>query len=189
MAYQVEDLLGDVSQGTQTASLTYEAYRNTAYKAYFFSHNADDSLHMRFQLSHGWQLGTNLSLHLHWAPMVDPASSPEVVVFDGYYFFAKHDVVIPELAGWTAWTKVQAQVVTGDAFKPRLAEIAQIIPPSGAAVSDFVLVYLRRPGAADAADTYKTSKGVGTNVANVMLLGVDLHLHKDRVGLLQANAL
>lgn len=189
MTYQVEDLLGDVSQGTQTAALTYEAFRDTAYKAYFFSHSTDDSLHMRFQVPHGWQLGTNFGLHIHWAPMVDPSASPQVVVFDGYYVFCKLGEVIPALTSWTAWTKVKVNVVTGDAFKPKLTDLAVIIPPAGAAVSDFILIYLRRPGSTDSEDTYETSKAGGTAAANVMLLGVDLHYHRDRNGLLQASAI
>ncbi len=185
MSTQVEDMLGDVSQGTAAAALTYEEVRNTAYKAYFFSRSADDVLCMRLQVPHGWQLDTNVEVHIHWAPMVDPSSSPQVVVFDGYYWWAKHGTVIPELASWTAWPKVTPNVVTGDAFKPKMTSLFTVDPPAGAAVSDFLLVYVRRPGASDAADTYETSKAVGTAAANVMLLGIDAHYERGRHGLPQ----
>jgi len=188
--YQIEDLLGDVSQGTAAAALTYEAFRDTPHKMYFFAHNADDTLHCRLQLSHGWQLGTNVEVHLHWIPMVDPSSSPQNIIIDGYYYWAKYDEVIPELASWTAISpKITIPVVTGDAFKHKRTTIFTATPPAGALVSDVLLIYLRRPGASDGDDTYSTSKAAGTATANMRLLYVDGHFHKGRHGLPQASPL
>lgn len=78
---------------------------------------------------------------------------------------------------------------TGDAFKPVMTNLTVVAPPAGASVSDFLLLYLRRPGSSDVEDTYSTNKATGTGAANVMLLGVDCHYHRDRSGLLQDNTL
>ncbi len=61
-----DDLQGSITQGVNPAgSLTYEAYRDTPYKMYFWRHNQSDELNFAFQMSHQWLTSSAVRPHMH----------------------------------------------------------------------------------------------------------------------------
>lgn len=175
-----DDQLGDISEGVGGASLTYEAFRDTPFTMFFFRHDQDDALNLRFQLSHGWDPDTDVRCHIHIVPMADPAA-PRTLRFTGYYVWSIHGSVIPELSGWTAFTS-DMTISPGEAHKERVANLFVTTPPAGIVESSVLLVHAKRPGSSDAADTYTDSKSPGLAQANVGLLSLDLHYQREKLG-------
>lgn len=182
LAGRWDDVLGDVSQGTANATLTYEAFRDTTFLQYFFRHDQDDSLSMRFQFPHGVSLDASAIVvpHLHVVPMSAPAA-PENVRFTGSYAWAVHGAAIPAAVGWTAFGPILQPVAAGDAFKDMKVILADIVPPVGFKGSSILLVRVARTGT-DPGDTYTTAKGDHTAAANLGLLSFDCHYRKATEG-------
>jgi hypothetical protein len=176
-----DDVPCRVAQAGGSSALTQEAFRDTAFFAYFMRHDQDDVLHLEWQMPHSWDPTTSVKPHIHLVPMVNPAS-PQNIRFTGKYVWAQVGVAIPADASWTAFT-VDHTVGTTDEFKQFVVGLATVAPPSNPQESNLLMMWLMRPGSSDAADTYTTSKaGAGTNAANVMVASVDAHFQKVKAG-------
>lgn len=174
-----DDQQGDISQGVASSTLTYQAYRDTPFLMYFFRHDQNDVLNMRYQFSHGWNPQTDVLAHLHLIPMADPVS-PEVAYFTGVYAWAGFDLEVPALSSWTAFT-ASLTINPGDAFKEKFLPLFQATPAANATESDILLIQVQRAGT-DPTDTYTTSKTGGTAAANLGILSADVHYSRNKVG-------
>jgi hypothetical protein len=174
-----DDVQGEIAQAAIAGALTFEVYRDTEYRAYYFRHDQNDTLHMSFQMPHSWDRGT-VYPHIHIIPMVNPAAA-QVVRFTGKYCWSQVGVALPADASWTAFT-IDHTVNTTDEFKQTVVGLATITPPTSPKESNVLLIWVRRPGLADAADTYTTSKATGTAAANLMVVSIDTHIQKVKVG-------
>lgn len=175
-----DDVAPSVLSGKNTAALVQEAYRDTPAQMLFFQHNTNEDITLVFQMPHRWRRDTKVFPHLHWVPMVNPATT-EVVHFDGYWAWSEIGGELPALTGWTSFS-VTVNVGTSDAFKQKITELvpAGVTPPTGAKESTCLVVYLRRN--TGTSDTYTTSKASGTAQANVCLVSVDAHYQSDKMG-------
>jgi hypothetical protein len=180
------DILGEILPGLTTSAPAVDGYRDTGFLAYHFVHNQDDELNFRFQTSHAWDTTTPLRVHVHWIPCVNPGAT-QYVIWEARYAWANYGVEVGALAnGWTT-VEVRASVSTTDAFKPTITSLFEVQPTADCRESSFLLLRLRRLGAATPAtpgytDTYTTSKGYGTASANVLLLGCDAHYQVEKTG-------
>lgn len=177
-----DDLIGPISMATAGLSApTTEAFGDTGYPGVFFRHDQDDEVYWTLQTSHRWDRTTSLYFHLHIVPMADPVSA-QVIRFDGAYAWAHYGQIVPANAAWTAITAVSHTVNPGDLRVPAIVALVTI--PSGTALeSDILMIRVRRPGSADATDTYTTSKpGSGTAAANVCILYGDAHYQVVKAG-------
>jgi hypothetical protein len=174
-----DDLQGDISQATAATALTYEDYRDTPFKMYFFKNNGVDALYMRFQMPHAWAANTEVIPHLHVIPMVAPSSSPQNVELTGYYCWCDPNTAAPALLGWTPFT-ANLSIVTGMEFKPTYVNLFSSTP-TGKVGSAFLLVYVQRDGGSGG-DTYTTDKSGGTVAANLGLVSLDCHIQKNKQG-------
>lgn len=172
-----DDLQGDISLGDAVANPTYEAFRDTPFKMYWFRHDQSDELHFRFQTRHSWARG-ELRFHLHLVPGADVATAKNVR-FAGQYAWAVYGQEIPANVSWTPFTANMA-VLPGDVNTEKIAPIFTATPPAGATESSILLVFLYRDSGA--ADTYTESKGYGTAAANLGILAADCHFQGNKDG-------
>jgi hypothetical protein len=175
-----DDVQGPITQAGGAAALTYEAYRDTAFFTYFMRNNQDDTLFLTYQMPHSWDPTTSVKPHMHVIPMVDPAST-EVVRITGKYAWAQVGVELPADTSWTAFT-VDTNIGTTDAFKEKIIGLATVSPPASPRESNVLVLWVRRPGSSDAADTYSTGKADGTAAANLCVLSIDTHYQKQKLG-------
>ena len=178
-----DDVQCDVSQASGTAALTLEAYPSgSSYQQFHMRWDQADSLSARFQLPHRWKRDTEVRVHLHYVPCVAPSASPQVVSLSGRYAWAHPNAAIPAWASWTTWSKT-FNVATGDENKENLTSLFATTP-TGSKESSVLLVYIQRDGAAapGGTDTYETSKGYGTNQANLGILYLDAHFQAEKIG-------
>jgi hypothetical protein len=173
-----DDYQGNVTDGVAGAALTYEAYRDTSLRLLFFRYNQDDELHFKFQLPHRWDPRRNVHPHMHVIPMANGAGNVRI---DGWYYWNRSGVAIPAVASWTGFT-VDTGFDAADQYIEQHIELGNISPPAGANESSILLMYVRRPGASDAADTYQTNKDHGTVQANLGILSTDLHYEPVKLG-------
>lgn len=169
-----------IEQAGGAAALTFEAYRDTEFDAYFMRHDQNDKLSLEWQMPHGWDLQA-VRPHLHIEPQVNPAS-PQVIRFSGKYAWSRRGAATPADAAWTAFT-VDHTVETTDAFIQRTVSLAVVAPPASPAPSDILMMWVKRLGL-DAADTYTTSKASGTAQANLKISSIDAHVHVNKTGTL-----
>jgi hypothetical protein len=175
-----DDILGDVSQGTAVAALTYEVYRATTFFMYFFRSGQDDALSMRFQLPHTIDKTGLLVPHLHVIPMSAPGA-PQNVRIIGSYAWARYGEVVPDAGGWTTFGPLSVPFAAADQFKQTYLNLVDIIPPVGLRGSDILFVNVIRNGT-NPADTYNTAKVGGTGLANLALASLDVHYRKSTQG-------
>lgn len=174
------DVLGTVDQAAAAAALTYEAYRDTPFMFYWMRRDQDDALSLRFQMPHGWDL-TAVEPHMH---VICGSPSSGVVVIDGYYTWS-HISGSPVLGPLSAWTAFRVLTTLAGTYQytERGLSLGLITPPAAAQVgSANLLVYLRRPGASDSADTYEGSKADHTQAANLGVCYIDCHVRLNRLG-------
>lgn len=185
-----DDVLGEILPGLSLSAPTAEPFRDTGFVAYFFRHDQDDDLHFRFQLPHRWKAGTDVKLHIHIAPMVDPSASPQYVIWEARYAWADYGRALPAVSGWTT-VEARTTVSTGDAFKATITPLFTATPPGTAKESSILCVRVRRLGSSAPStpgwtDTYTTSKASPptpvTAQANVMILSCDLHYQSEKIG-------
>jgi len=174
-----KDLAGSISQGTNAAALTYEAYRGTPLKLYYFRHNQTDELHFVYQMQHDWIVGTAVRPHMHVIPMAAPIL-PQVVSITGKYAWSQPGVAIPADIGWQSYNALLT-VNPGDVYKEALIVLPQITPPLNLSSSMILMIYVAR-SSTDVADTYITAKDHGTPTANLALLSADIHYQAISVG-------
>ena len=171
------DQQGPAVQAAGASALTLEAYRDTPFLMEHMAHNQNDSLSFTFQLNHDWDLGP-VRPHVHFIPL---AAGNGNVILDGYYHFGNPAGVVPALASWTAFS-VTVPIVSADQYTRDIVALPEVIAPTDARHSAMLLLYLRRPGAASASDTYTTGKPSGTAAANFALEFVDVHYRARQTG-------
>lgn len=181
-----DDVLGEVQPGASVTAPTVAAYRDTAFRGYHFDHNADCALHFRFQLPHRWNRG-EVRLHVHYIPLVNPAST-EYVVWRCQYSWSTVGAEVPAATGWTE-AEARSTVTTTSAFKPAVTGLFESTPPAAANESAILMVRVVRLGSSAPTtpgwtDTYTTSKTspAGSAAANVFLLSCDLHYQSEKIG-------
>lgn len=182
-----DDALGNFANATGVAALVLEEYRDTNYKMYFFKHNADEYIYLATQFPHRRRTSAALAdIHLHYIPMVNPASA-KVVYLSLEYAWAGIGEEMPADAGWSK-SNPTITINTTDAYKHLLADLAtNIAAPAGDTYSSILLLRLGRLGTS-LNDTYDDNKGDHTSQANLGLLYVDLHFLCDRFGSIQRAA-
>jgi hypothetical protein len=177
-----DDVQGPAAQAGGAAALTFEAYRDTAYNAYFFKHNQNDVLYLSWQMPHSWDRGT-VYPHIHIIPMVNPAAA-EVIRFSGKYVWSQAGVATPADASWTAFT-ADHTVNTTDQFIQVVVPLATVSAPTSPRESNVLLLWVQRESNS-ASDTYTTGKASGTAAANVMVVSIDAHFAKTKAGTITA---
>ena len=166
-----DDLQATESQGTGGAALTYEVINSgNPFKVYSFRTGQTDELHLRYQLPHGWDPGTEAHFHIHGIPLTAANGN---VQWEGQYAWVANNSAVPANSLWTPFTKTSA-VTTADANKLEIFSIVRITPPAAALESSILFVYLKRIGA-DGTDTYG---------GNIGIASVDLHFQKVKMGTL-----
>lgn len=173
------DALGDTRTATSGAPApTIEVYRNTLFKMPFTIYDQSDEFYFVFQINHNWNFGS-LELHAHLLPMAAGAGD---VILSGYYAWSQYaGPALPALASWTPFY-VTVPIVAGDQYIQKYVDLATVAPPATPKYSDILCVFMTRPGATDAADTYHTAKDHGTAKANLGILAVDTHYQTKELG-------
>jgi hypothetical protein len=170
-----DDLVGTVGQAAAVAGLVYQFYGDTPFMMYFFRHDRDEALSLSYHMSHRWNLRT-VSPHIHLRPC---SPSDGTVVLDGRYAWSLYNngQNLPMWAGWTPF-RVEVPLLGADQYKEGIATLFNSDPPAAYRHSSATLhIYLRRPGASDAADTYQGGNPYGLAQANLGISFVDCH-HK-----------
>lgn len=173
-----DDIQGRITLGDAVANPTYEAYRNTPWKTYFFRNDQADEIHLSLQMTHAWRPSAAVRFHLHLIPMVDPAAT-EVFAVTGYYSWATFGVETPVLASWTPFSAT-LDITPGMAFQETFLHCFEATAPDTAHESAVLLIYLKRD--VGGADTYDTDKVGGTGAANMAILSADAHYQKEKDG-------
>lgn len=175
-----DDQQGDITEGTAASTLTYETFRDTNFRLYFFRHDQNDQLYFRYQMRHSWLHTQPIYPHLHLLPMSNPVAA-QVAYFSGSYTWSQVDqAAIPAAASWTPFT-ASLTVNPGDRYVQKILSLGAATPPSYARGSCFFLIQVARLGT-DPADTYTTNKDHNTGAANLGLLGGDLHYRANNFG-------
>lgn len=171
------DLQGSISQGTAAAALTYEGYRDTNFKLFFFRHGQADEVNFVYQMPHEWDPMTEVRAHIHFIPMADPAT-PQIFALSLLYAWSRVGQALPALSSWTS-KSVTKTISPGDVYKQMVLPFGSVSPPAGAMESDVLLIQAKRD---TGPDTYTTNKTGGTGPANIALLSSDLHYQKVKLG-------
>ena len=177
-----DDLQGSVTQGTASAALTTEVYRDTPFRMSFFRSGQSDSLSFLYQMAHRWQAGTKVRPHVHVVPMADPVA-PQTVLIQGQFAWFNDTIALPANSGWTTFS-VLVTINPGDVFKEKVIDLTGgvgLTPPAGIVESDILAVFIQRSGS-DGQDTYNTAKSGGTALANLGLVSFDCHYQSQKVG-------
>jgi len=175
-----DDLPGDISQGLGGAALTYEEFWDTKFKQYFFRNNQDDSLSMRFQMSHMWRRSSVVYPHLHVVLCADPLVDQDMY-FNGQYYWTPVGGKTPSVVSWGTFSFTYT-VSPGDIYDNiyiPLFNTAPMVPDTWE--SSILKIFVQRE-ATNVLDTYDTAKPWGTAAANVGLDSFDVHHIKDKLG-------
>lgn len=186
-----DDIVGEIQAGISVNNnpAIPAPFRDTEWRFYHFSHNADNQLQFRFQLPHRWNRG-EVRAHLHYLPAVDPSSSPQYAVWRCEYAWSRYGEVLPALAGWTR-AEARSTISTGDSWKHGITELFRSTPdPATTKESSILCVVLWRLGSSAPdtpgwTDTYTTARTVpvGINGAlNIGMISMDLHFQADKIG-------
>lgn len=180
------DLPIDIEEAAAAGSLTLEAYRDTGVLLRWWHRSQDDTIYVRQQMPHDWDLGA-VEPHLHLIPAGD---TPGNAVFSGVWAWSRIGTLgLPVLTGWTAFSvtvAIPAITLNGD-WVPVPVSLGLITPPAAAqGPSAFLHMRITRPGSSNALDTYGGDKpGSGTAAANLGFEGADYHVR--HTGLLTAG--
>lgn len=180
-----DDVLGEIIPGLSVSAPTIDVYRDTPFRSYHFTHNQDDELHFRFQLSHRFKRQTECRLHIHFVPCVNPAAD-EYVVWEVVWAWSYAGIELPAMASWNT-TEARSTIGTTDAFKQKITALVATTPTADGKESSILCARVRRLGSTAPAtggwsDTYTTAKATGAATANVMLLSCDLHYQVEKIG-------
>lgn len=176
------DVIGTVDQAAAAAALTYEAYRDTPFLMYWMRNDQNDALSLKYQMPHGWDLSA-VEPHMH---ILCGASVTGNVVLDGYYTWS-HISGSPILGPLNTWTTFRTITTIQGSWQwtERGISLGLITPPAAAKVNSAnLMIYLRRPGAADPDDTYDGAKPTppGTAAANLGIVYLDCHVRLNHLG-------
>ena len=171
------DLLGSVSTSIRRNAWTTEVYRDTDYRMDFLSYNQDDEIHMRFQLSHSYELETNMKLHVHAIPMTNTGGN---VYWEYQWFWGKIGIEVPALSGWNSGTII-TPVAAEDRYKEKVYNLLDLTNANESDESSILRVVLIRRGT-DVNDTYSANKDHGTGAANFAIDYLDCHFKSNKIG-------
>lgn len=173
-----DDLFAQMQEGSGSAALTHEAYRDTGFPMSFFRHNQDDRINMVYQMSHGWD-ATEVRPHIHCIPM---AAANGDVVFECKHVWAKTNELIPANSQWTT-SAVTASFVVADQYKHKIVSFPTVAASSASNMgSSAMLFYSVTRTGLGAGDTYTGSKDHGAAAANLGVIYFDCHARKDNAG-------
>lgn len=176
---RTRDIVGMVEQAAAAGALTLDPVQDTNNSLYWFRHDQQDTLSMRYQFDHSWG-DTAINPHLH---LMSGSPSAGDAVFVGEYAWTRvgSGLVLPALSGWTAFRKV-ASFTIADRWQEKLVNLATITPPDLAKGASATLwIRVTRDGS-DPADTLEGAKGNGTNQANLGLVFFDCHFDSTSFG-------
>lgn len=160
---------------------TIEAYRDTPARLIFYRHDQDDAQTFTYQLPHRWIRDTEVRAHIHYIPMVTPASN-EVVRLRYTYSWAHPDGELPAMSSWTQSTvDITVPSSGADTFNKKITTLFTNTP-SGSKESSMLVLHLERLGSSSGSDTYTTGKASGTAQANFCVMSVDLHFQTNKDG-------
>jgi hypothetical protein len=172
------DLLGEITQGTSSAALTYEAYRDTSHQMFFFRSDQTDQLYMRFQMPHGFVIGSQVRPHVHVLPMSTIVPTQNVRMTMAYAWGDGY--AIPANTGWTS-ADFDLNITSAMQYKAQILSGPLITATSSVIGSSFLLcTWTNKVG--DGAYTYKTDKTGGTGKANLGVLMADCHVQISTLG-------
>lgn len=173
------DLQGDITQGTASAALTYEAYRDTAHQMFWFINDQTDQIYMRYQMPHGFVIGSQVRPHVHVLP-VSTIGADQNVRMTLAYAWGETGNAIPANTGWVS-ADYDLPVAVAGQYIPHRLNGPLITAPAWVTGSSYLLcTWTNKVG--DAAYTYKTNKSGGTVKANLGLLGADCHVQVGGLG-------
>lgn len=178
------DLLGTFDSSTATADLTYEAYRDTPLRMPWLHRSQDDAISLHYQMPHNWTL-TAVEPHVH---IIQGAATGGDLVLDGRLAWSRSGV--SNLPAWASWTPFRVKTtLSATQWTHTMISLGTFTPPAGALYPSASLhVWLRRPGSADAEDTYDGDKvGGPTTAANIGLEYVDCHVQVQGFGTVTAT--
>lgn len=130
---------------------------------WIFSAALDQEVEASFQLPHGYAEGTDVELHIHWAPMTTDNGN---VVWEYEYSAAAINGTFP-----APTTSTSTDAADGTQYKHQVHDLVTI-SGSGLGISSMILVRIARLGS-DGADTF-----TGT----AALLEIDLHYQINSLG-------
>jgi hypothetical protein len=166
--------VGDVNQAAAIAALTHEEYRDTPELWYWLHRSQDDQLSIKWQMRHDW-IPSDVYPHLHLVGAAPTTGNVRVV--GRYAWSHTGDLPLPVLAGWGT-IDVTVPILDTEQWAPKIASLGPITPPVLAQKpSAFLHLWIQRPGASDALDTYDGNKPDHTAAANVGLEGLDCHVY------------
>jgi hypothetical protein len=176
-----DDMQGPVNAAALGPSApTNEQYRDTLARMTFFRHDQDDSLTFSYQTPHRWIRDTEVRVHIHYIPMVTPATN-QVVRIQYSYAWAHPDTAVPANTGWTtSFTDITIPSSGADTFNEKLASLFNTTP-TGSKESSILIVNITRLSSS-ASDTYTTGKADNTPQANFCVLSVDCHYQSNKEG-------
>jgi len=171
------DVFCDVEQAAATGALTRENYRDTGVPLYWWHRSQDDTMYVKQQMPHDWDLGA-VEPHLHLIPAGGTTGN---AVFSGAVAWSRIGALgLPILSGWTPFsvTVALSSVTANGEWLPTAVSLGSFTPPAAAqGPSAFLHVRVTRPGSSNALDTYDGDKpGAGTAAANIALEGLDYHV-------------
>lgn len=174
-----DDLQGTMhgASATGQAGLTYEQYRNTPIRLYFFQHNQTDELGFVFQLTHTWDPETAVEPHLHLVPMTTGSGDAYFAVDTTWAVFDS------ELMASGSWeSRYFTFTMSGSmGYKHKALSLGNYNPPADARASSMFIMRVRRLGD-HVLDTYTQPKDHGTSAANPGILYCDVHYRRKRAG-------
>lgn len=160
--------------GVGGAALATVSLFDTPAKILGMANNGTDSVTFYAQLPHRWDRGL-VRPHVHWIPLALPGA-PRTVRFNGQYAWAKPNALVPLNTGWTSLGNIDVPVAVADYRKHFITSLGILTPPADAVESHFLIIHFIRDGAS-ATDDYTDGA-----VANVGLLGVDVHFRAEKLG-------
>ena len=146
----------------------------------FLRHDQDDLLTFAFQMSHRRKSGTEVRVHIHYIPMVTPAT--DQVVRIGYaYHWAHVGAELPAISSWTTgYFDITVPASGADTFKHKVASLFATTPTGDSEASGLMVRITRI--SSSASDTYTTAKSGTTTPANFAVLSIDAHYQTNKPG-------
>ena len=175
-----EEIPGEIFRAGGGSDFTFQAYRNTPYKMFFCRHDQNDEGHFRYALPNSWSRKGLIEFVTHVVPAGAGSGN---VVFDGYYAWTTAaDGELPVLSGWTAFRGLYTVSASDQYMQKRYTLFSTTAPTEHCASDTSILIYLRRPGLADSADTYNATNPDGLGQANLGFIATRIRYQVDSFG-------
>lgn len=173
------EIQGEIFRSSGVNDFTFQPFRDTPYSMFFCRHDQNDLGNFRYAMEQDWD-GSPVEFFSRVVPVGAGSGN---VVFDGYYLWTSvEDGAMPALASWTSFRNVVA-ITAADQYRQKRVTLFTSTP--GAAFrtkNTSLLIYLRRPGAADSADTYTASNPDGIQAANLGFVATRIRYRINSLG-------